>query len=52
MKVLYRGEGPVLLIMTDTVDEYSLAEEPHPEDKEWRSDSDRLPRADATQQLP
>jgi len=36
----YRGESPVLLIVTDTLDEYSLAEEPHPEDAEWRSDSD------------
>jgi S-DNA-T family DNA segregation ATPase FtsK/SpoIIIE len=36
----YRGESPVLLVVTDTVDEYSLAEEPHPEDAEWRSDSD------------
>lgn len=36
----YRAESPVLLIVTDTVDDYSLAEEPHPQDAEWRSDSD------------
>jgi len=36
----YRGESPALLVVTDTTDEYSLAEEPHPEDTEWRSDSD------------
>lgn len=36
----YRGESPALLVVTDTLDDYSLAEEPHPEDAEWRSDSD------------
>lgn len=36
----YRGESAALLIVTDTLDDYSLAEEPHPEDAEWRSDSD------------
>jgi DNA segregation ATPase FtsK/SpoIIIE, S-DNA-T family len=36
----YRTESPVLLVVTDTVDDYSLAEEPHPQDAEWRSDSD------------
>jgi DNA segregation ATPase FtsK/SpoIIIE, S-DNA-T family len=36
----YRGDSPTLLIVTDTLDEYSLAEEPHPEESDWRSDSD------------
>lgn len=36
----YRGDSPELLVVTDTVDDYSLAEEPHPDDAEWRSDSD------------
>jgi S-DNA-T family DNA segregation ATPase FtsK/SpoIIIE len=36
----YRGDSPTLLVVTDTVDDYSLAEEPHPEGAEWRSDSD------------
>lgn len=36
----YLGDSPALLVVTDSVDDYSLAEEPHPEDAEWRSDSD------------
>lgn len=33
-------------MITDTVDDYSLAEEPHPDDAEWRSDSDPTDAAD------
>lgn len=36
----YRGESPALLVVADTLDDYSLAEEPHPEEADWRSDSD------------
>lgn len=36
----YRGDSTALLVVTDTLDDYSLAEEPHPGDAEWRSDSD------------
>jgi S-DNA-T family DNA segregation ATPase FtsK/SpoIIIE len=36
----YREQSPSLLVVTDTRDDYSLAEEPHPIDDVWRSDSD------------
>jgi S-DNA-T family DNA segregation ATPase FtsK/SpoIIIE len=36
----YRGESPALLVVADTLDDYSLAEEPHPEEADWRSDSE------------
>lgn len=36
----YRAESPALLIVADTLDDYSLAEEPHPEEADWRSNSD------------
>jgi S-DNA-T family DNA segregation ATPase FtsK/SpoIIIE len=36
----YQGESPHLLVVTDTHEHYSLAEDPRPADREWRSDSD------------